>query len=206
MNYKIIALVGVGSVLVAAAAGAQLMRKGYDEPKHTVVVQSGNFEIRVYEPRIVAETRVSTEDWQKGVSTGFGRLAGFIFGDNKSKSGESTKIAMTTPVESIPDGDSHVVVFTMPKKHTMADLPAPNDDRVTIRELPESTMAALQFSGQARRQNLDSLKAELMKQVEAAGYTVESEVKIAQYDPPWVAGPFRRNELMVDVKKVSDAK
>ena len=200
MNIKVILAVTVGGVLLASAAVAQLARKNYNEPKHEVVFADGAFEIRRYAPRIVAETRVSTKAWDAAVSQGFSRLAGYIFGGNTTKDG-SMKIAMTTPVESVPEGDAQIVVFTMPPEHTMADLPAPNDARVTLREVPETTVATLVFKGQARGADLKRLTAELLELTAAQGYTPTSEVKLAQYDPPWVLGPMRRNEMMVDVTK-----
>ena len=201
MNLKIVALAGLGGVLLAAALGVQLMREGYDEPEHDVLLSEGDFEVRRYAPRIVAETVVSTDDWRSGTSTGFERLAGFIFGDNRDADGESMKIAMTTPVESVPEpGSRYTVIFTMPDDYALEDLPTPGDDRVHLSRVPSSTVATLRFSGRAARQDIDALSARLREEVRRHGYETTSPVKIAQYDPPWVAGPLRRNELMVDVR------
>lgn len=202
MKLKIIALVGLGGVLVAAVAGAQMLRSNYDEPRHTVVHSADRFEIRQYEPRIVAETTVTTDDWRESTSVGFGRLAGFIFGENKTDDGDATKIAMTTPVESAPTVDGqYIVVFTMPPGSTLRNMPKPNDPRVEIREVPTATVATLRFGGVARKKDIPGLSAKLLELVREQGYSPTSPVKIAQYDPPWIPGLLRRNELMVDVQR-----
>lgn len=204
MNWKIAALIGGGAVLLAAGFGAQRMRKHYDEPSHEVVHSDRDFEIRAYDRRVVAETTVDSADWEQSTSAGFERLAGFIFGKNTTESGESTEIAMTTPVESIPAGPrEHVIVFTMPTKWQAEALPRPKDERVVIREMPPATVATLRFSGRAGDADLAALSEDLLRRVEARGYAPASPVKIAQYDPPWVLGPLRRNELMVEVEPLA---
>lgn len=192
----------IGGVLMTSVAGAQLLRSGYDEPTHEVVFKDDRFEVRQYGVRVIAETLVTSDDWRKGTSTGFGRLAEFIFGGNKTTTGESSKIAMTTPVESQPTGEGYVVVFTMPADYTVDTLPRPVDQRVTVREIPATTTAALRFSGNARRADIAGLTVELLQRVRDGGFQPTSTVKIAQYDPPWIPGLMRRNELMVDVAPI----
>ena len=110
---------------------------------------------------------------------------------------------MTTPVESHATREgSYVVTFTMPKDYSLDDLPSPNDARVKVRALPAATMATLNFSGTARNQDLDALSKALFERAAKHGYKPISTVTIAQYDPPWIPGPLRRNELMVEVTKL----
>lgn len=202
MKTKFILAIVLGGGLVATIAAAQVFRSQVDEPPHTVILEDGKFQIRSYGARIIAETFVSTSDWQGATSKGFGRLAGFIFGGNKTSDGESSKIAMTSPVESVPKSDGYIVVFTMPAQYTMDTLPKPTDDNVTVREIGPSNVATLSFSGNAQKANIAQLSADLLARVASNGWAVTSEVKVAQYDPPWIPGPLRRNELMVDVKPV----
>jgi hypothetical protein len=104
----------------------------------------------------VAETTVAG-DWNDAGSEGFRRLAGYIFGKNRSKA----KIAMTAPVAQAPQGkaeqgiripmtapvaqqrqgDSRTVAFTMPEGETLGTLPAPEDPRVVLREVPPARVA-----------------------------------------------------------------
>jgi hypothetical protein len=60
---------------------------------YKVLVKAEEFETRQYSPQIVAETVVDG-DFDSASSTGFKRLAGYIFGGNTSRQ----KIAMTAPV------------------------------------------------------------------------------------------------------------
>ncbi len=202
MKKAVIAAVGLGGLLVASVAGAQMFRGAYDEPAHEVVFADGPFELRRYEARIVAETRVRAASMRDATSQGFGRLADYIFGGNEGTDGSSQKIAMTTPVESAPDGDEFVVVFTMPPKFTSVEqLPQPKDSRVVVRRDEGRVVATMRFGGVARNKDIGELTARLMSRVDQHGYVAESEVRIAQYDPPWIPGVIRRNELMVDVAK-----
>ena len=64
-----------------------------EEPEHTIIVKDGKFEIRQYEPLIVAEVEV-TGDMRRAGNSGFRPLADFIFGNNTAQD----DIAMTAPV------------------------------------------------------------------------------------------------------------
>ncbi len=85
-------LLTVATLMMLASPGNQTMAS--EEPKYTVVRTEGPCEVRIYEPYIVAETVVTDADLESGTSEGFRRLAGFIFGGNRTKE----SIAMTTPV------------------------------------------------------------------------------------------------------------
>jgi hypothetical protein len=68
-----------------------------EEPKYTVIETFGAFELRTYEPMIVAETLVSgTLD--SAAKAGFKLIGGYIFGNNTSSSSVGNKINMTAPV------------------------------------------------------------------------------------------------------------
>lgn len=64
-----------------------------EEPKYTVLEKEPPFEIRSYEPMIVAEAQVEG-DLDEASSQGFRLIAAYIFGQNQV----SEKIAMTAPV------------------------------------------------------------------------------------------------------------
>ena len=96
-----------------------------------------------------------------GASTGFRRLAGYIFGGNHGNANialtapvarqSGQKIAMTAPVSKSSDADGGSVVgFFMPAGWTMDTLPEPNDDEVSLVTVPEETVAVLRFTGNRR--------------------------------------------------------
>ena len=69
-----------------------------EEPKFELIKKNGEFELRLYEPVIVAETYV-LGSFSEASRAGFRLIAGCIFGGNKSRqSNVSEKIAMTAPV------------------------------------------------------------------------------------------------------------
>jgi hypothetical protein len=60
---------------------SELLLKGNENPKFTLLLKNDNLEVRRYEPYIVAETLVNSTLENAG-SEGFGILAGYIFGNN----------------------------------------------------------------------------------------------------------------------------
>lgn len=78
---------------VLAFLGTVLLSTSNIGPEYTVEKQMGNFEIRTYEPWIVAETYVKGTQETVG-NDAFRILAGYIFGGNADK----VKIEMTAPV------------------------------------------------------------------------------------------------------------
>ena len=124
-----------------------------EEPKHRVLERRDGWELRLYEPTVVAETTV-TGDFGPGGNEGFRRLAGYIFGGNdggrklpmtapvtRERRG-GTKIAMTAPVAQERSGGGWTVAFVMPAGQSIATLPKPDDPRVTLREVPARRVAA----------------------------------------------------------------
>ena len=71
-------------VQIAESAGSIVgLRFGTEEPHHRVTDRIGDVEIRVYGPRVAAETVVAADD-DAARSIGFRRLARYIFGGNHS--------------------------------------------------------------------------------------------------------------------------
>lgn len=190
-------------------AGAPAMAA--DEPPHTVVERIGNIEIRDYAPMIVAEVEV-TGVRREASSRGFRPLAGYIFGGNSPRE----EIAMTAPVTTTRSGGQEIamtapvtttageegrwtVAFVMPPEWTMETLPTPDSDRVTLRELPGRRMAAIRFNGDGNDRAMNQHQAELEAFLAERGLTATSEPVYAGYSPPWTPGPFRRNEVMIEI-------
>ncbi|MEN0652506.1 MULTISPECIES: SOUL family heme-binding protein [Hyphobacterium] len=185
-----------------------------DEPPHTVARSEGPIEIRDYAPMILAEVEVSGSMAGAG-NSGFRPLAGYIFGANTSRQSQgseeiamtspviqtrSEEIAMTTPVtQTRGEAGQWRVAFVMPPEWSMETLPAPNDPRVTLREMPARRMAAIRFSGGPDMNRFEEMTGELTAFLEREGYEIVGEPVYARYDPPWVPTPFRRNEVMIEI-------
>lgn len=190
---------------------------GAEEPAFESVTKDESFEMRDYPPLIVAQVKVPGDQKEAG-NRGFRKLAGYIFGGNRSAdkiamtapvsqvpskpsddSGE--KIAMTAPVSQLEQADGWLVRFTMPPGYTLQTLPVPNDGDVKLIEMPAARYAVLKFSGNARESLVQEKMRELISLTRERKLSVIGDVTLAQYNPPWMPGFLRRNEVMVEIAK-----
>jgi effector-binding domain-containing protein len=209
-KWKLAAAVGVISVLAIPAAVAALPRARVEQPAHVVEVTHAEFEVRRYEPRIVAEVDVIGGP-REATNQGFRILADYIFGNNVSRAKvsmtapvdrrASEKIEMTAPVDRRRSGRAWVISFTMPSRHSIETLPDPVDERIAIRRIPTTRYAVVRFSGAPSETVVQRKMAELVGHVEAAGYEVAGTAPIyARYDPPWTPPFLRRNEILIELE------
>jgi len=170
------------SVLAALAPTAA---HAVEEPKFQQLAQWGACELRAYPELVVAETTVAAARDSAG-SSGFRRLAGYIFGGNASEE----KIAMTAPVLETPAGDGWTIRFNMPYGHTLATLPKPDDSQVKMRVVPPTKFAVIRFSGWVSDADFADKTRELMACLAAHGLAPVGPAALAQYNPPWTLGPW----------------
>ncbi|MEM9195984.1 MAG: heme-binding protein [Myxococcota bacterium] len=205
-------LLGASGAAVAVTSGFQLARAYFEEPDFRTVSNEHGLELRRYRPRVVAETDVALPGRQAATSEGFSRLAEYIFRGNE-------RIAMTTPVEATPveskgqriamtaveaspEDQGWRIVFTMPAKYRLEDLPEPRDSRVRLRREEGRLVAARRFSGRVTEATRRSEEAALTRRLERAGLQASGPVTVAIYDPPTTVLPFlRRNEVWVEVNE-----
>jgi effector-binding domain-containing protein len=181
-----------------------------EEPNYTITKQDGDYEIRLYDPYIVAETVVDTSDFDEASNEGFRRLAAYIFGANKVQQNismtspvtteQTQKIAMTAPVETEQQGTSLRIAFMMPSEFTMETLPVPNDSRVTLHRVSARKLAAIKFSGRWTEENFREHTDELLTWIQQEGLKVSGTPIIARYNPPFIPFFFRRNEVLIPVE------
>ena len=162
-----------------------------EEPVYQVekAWEAEQIEIRAYAPRVMAVTGM-TED----SDSGFRVLAGYIFGGNA----EEQKIAMTAPVQQSMAGEKEMA-FMIPAEYALEDLPEPEDQRVSFREVPAYTAAVIQFSGWASADKADENWQQLRQFLIAEGIDITGEPTLNQYNPPWTLPFMRRNEIIVPV-------
>jgi hypothetical protein len=208
------AIISVVVVIIAPAAvgiGLDVMAK-VDEPAFTLESRDGEFEVRRYGARVLAETTVHGER-DRAASEGFRRLAGYIFGGNKTnakiamtapvgQTSQGRKLAMTAPVGQRPgSGASWTVSFTMPQGETLATLPAPNDSRVTLHEAPPARVGVVKFSGRWTEESF-TRHAELLRAwLSSRGLTTSGDAEVNRYDPPWTLWFMRRNEIWLRLEQ-----
>lgn len=178
-----------------------------DEPVYAVTRTDDAFEVRRYEPYVVAETVVNGAAEEAG-NQGFRILAAYIFGQNKGArkiemtapvAQTSTKIAMTAPVAQSTTSDGYVVQFAMPREWTLETLPEPTDARVKLRTMPARTAAVIVYTGTWSQTNYEEHLKKLQDALEKADLKWHGAPIWARYDPPWKPWFLRRNEILLEL-------
>lgn len=189
-----VALIGaIALALMTTIAGAK-MYKGYEVPNYAVEQTDGPFEIRQYEPHLVAEVAADGSRRQ-AASRGFRTLANFIFGGNSAEE----SIAMTAPVSQIPGQNGWLVRFAMPGQYDMDALPTPTNADVRIVEVPGDRQAIVQFSGRWSGAKLREKEQALRAWVAEQGLQPAGSVRYYFYDDPFTLPWNRRNEVAIAV-------
>jgi SOUL heme-binding protein len=192
-NWWIVSGALAGGLALAAASWGPIV-SNVEQPKYTVVETNGNFEIRDYEPMIVAETDV-TGTREFAIREGFRTIADYIFGNNLA----SQKIAMTAPVMQRGDGHTWDVRFIMPASYTMETLPRPQNMAVNLKSTQRARFAVVRFSGIAHQKNLQRHTEQLRNLIKEKSLNSVSEPIYAFYNPPWTLPFLRRNEVLIEI-------
>jgi hypothetical protein len=211
MHTSIKSLIALLSLLILSSCSLFGIQSE-DGPKYKVLDREGNFEIRKYEPYIVAQTSVEG-DYDESSGDAFRILAGYIFGKNKGNNKlsmtspveskqEPSKIAMTSPVTMNQSGKSYTMSFSMPSKYTLKDLPEPLDSRIKFREIEEKIVAVHRFSWLSSKSKNDKKAKELREWLKKSRkYKYKKTYSYAGYNPPWTIPFFRRNEVLIPLQE-----
>ena len=197
------------ALLVAWSAVSYISISSIETPAYTVVSEENGYQIRTYSPHIVAETTVSGS-LQQASSEGFRIIADYIFGNNTSNDKismtapvveqTSEKIAMTAPViNTLEYSSTRTVSFILPSKYTMETLPMPNNSKVTLKEIPERTVAVLRFTWYPTARRIEQKKAELTALLERDNKNNIGAVQVARYNPPLSMPLLLRNEIIIPI-------
>lgn len=185
-----------------------------EEAKYTVVKQDDRFELRAYQPHLLAETTISG-DMEQASSQAFRLLFNYISGANQSQ----TKVAMTAPVSQESAGEkismtapvsqermdgAWAVSFMMPASYTEATIPSPDDPRVRIRSVPERKVAVMRYSGRWTRSQYLKHKELLEKWIESEGLVIAGEAVWARFNAPYTPWFLRRNEVQIPVVSIDN--
>ena len=186
-----------------------------EEPKYELIEKSGEFELRQYQPMLIAEVLVDG-DMDQASGKGFRLIADYIFGNNITETGSSQKIKMTAPVTieprseeismTIPVSLKNIsgrwqVSFVMPSKYTLDTIPLPNNKQIMLRKVPARKVAVLEFSGFANEKNTANRTQELLKWMDKNNLISTGSIELSRYDPPWTLPFLRRNEIIVEYAK-----
>ena len=184
-----------------------------EEPRYELIKKEEDFELRRYQPMIIAEVLV-TGTLSEASSKGFRQIADFIFGNNEDPvKKQSEKIAMTAPVTMEADTSSKIAMtapvtmegsagawkmaFVMPSKFTMDTLPKPKNPNVTIKQMPAQQLAVVTFSGWVDEEKLAAQTTRLNEWMAKNGLKSSGSTQLSRYNPPWTLPFWRRNEVWV---------
>ena len=214
-NYLASITLGLGILWITPAMAIE-------EPKYEVIVSDAQFEVRHYAPVLIAETIVEG-DMDAASSKGFRLIADFIFGNNlssdtdkKSKIAmtapvtvepQSSKIAMTAPVTVEPQAaESNMktaktwrINFVMPSQYTLANIPKPKNNAVSLREVPSKYFIVHKYSGFNTVSRVQTKTDETVEWAIKRSYKMIGTPQLSRYDPPWTLPMFRRNEVMLEI-------
>ena len=165
-----------------------------EEPSYEVLLETKYYEVRRYQPYIVAEVDVDADFKQSGNSA-FRVLAGYIFGDNTSQE----KMNMTAPVESAASGGPYTYSFVMERKYTMESLPKPTNPDVRLVERPGRVMAVHRYSGGWGEERYAEHERILLEALATDRIETLGPPVFARYNAPFTPWFLRRNEVMVEI-------
>lgn len=182
-----------------------------EEPAYEVLGQHGEFELRAYSPKIIAQVQVSGA-MDRASRAGFRSVADYIFGNNRSQTGDSEKISMTAPVSMQPNSEATDLAsagsmesasaqwrlsFVMPSAYDLENLPLPNNQKVELKEVAAGNYAVIQFSGFTGENKVAAKTAALLGWMAAKGLQPAGKPTLARYNHPATLPFLRRNEILV---------
>jgi hypothetical protein len=164
---------------------------------YKVVRNVGAIEIREYPALVIATVRGQSDN------TSFRILFDYIQGSNRSKRKvamtapviSSEKIAMTAPVVS----DGRSFSFLLPFDFTMDSAPSPLDQNIKIEKVPPRKIAVIKFGGRTNEKLIRKKNKELISGLKENNILFKGVPFLMRYNSPFMPGPFRRNEVAVEV-------
>ncbi len=195
MKNMIIIFISVLCILVVIQFVMAKSTSNIEKQQYQVIKKDGNIEIRYYPPATFATIKSSAKNYRELASSGFRKIAGYIFGGNES----SSKIAMTSPVHMDISEEGSSMSFVMPSEYDIKTLPRPNDATVQLHETPGEYVAAIEFGGFANDASIKKYAAQLEKSLEEKGIKPIGHFRYLGYNPPYQI-IARKNEVIVAVE------
>ena len=183
------------TIVILISAFTMRKQEKVEEQAYQMVHRDGELEIRFYPPATMATVQMKGTEYRDVASSGFRKLAGYIFGGND----RGQKIAMTAPVHMAMGSEGSTMQFVMPAGMDSSNLPVPNDANVKIELSKPSHVAAIRFSGYANDEAIRKQSEKLEMLLKTKGITQLAPVKYLGYDAPYkLVG--RRNEVVAEIR------
>jgi hypothetical protein len=104
--------------------------------------------------------------------------------------------SMTTSVQAAKRWRIH---FVMPSQYTLANIPKPKNEAVTLKEVPSKHFVVHSYTGFNTLSRVQSKTDEAMEWASSKSLKVIGTPQLSRYDPPWTLPMFRRNEIMLEI-------
>ena len=131
-------------VLIILYAVVGVFMSKVEQPKYEIISSQGDIEIRQYQPMVIAEVTIYGKR-KEAIKSGFKILAGYIFGDNKSRENISMtapvrqqsneKIFMTIPVRQQEVLGRWKTSFVMPFQYSISTIPILDHKDISIEKI-----------------------------------------------------------------------
>jgi len=165
-----------------------------ENQKYRLVLKDAQFEIRFYPAATLAKIYSTGTDYKSVASSGFRKLAGYIFGGND----QGKSISMTAPVRMEMGSSGSSMSFVMPEKYQEADLPKPKDSSVYIVKSSPQYVAVITFSGYANDAKIKEKYGILLQLIQKKGIQVAGEFSFLGYNAPFQFWS-RKNEVVIPI-------
>jgi hypothetical protein len=165
-----------------------------ENQKYRLVLKDAQFEIRFYPAATLAKIYSTGTDYKSVASSGFRKLAGYIFGGND----QGKSISMTAPVRMEMGSSGSSMSFVMPEKYQEADLPKPKDSSVHIVKSSPQYVAVITFSGYANDAKIKEKYGILLQLIQKKGIQVAGEFSFLGYNAPFQFWS-RKNEVVIPI-------
>ena len=184
-----------------------LLKLMVETAKYEVLRKLNQVEIRRYPKIVLAKVGNYEND-------SFGLLFRFISGANMAKEkvkmtapvvsqNASQEIKMTSPVLSDFSTEGYMA-FVMPSEFNLETTPEPLDARVKIEELPARVVAVLRFSGSWSEKHFEAKTKGLLDELAKAKIKTRGSVFTMLYNPPFIPGFLRRNEVAIEIEESAE--
>ncbi len=192
MNHPIATL---AIVFIAFQSFRSFPASSIETQKYRVVKKEEGFEIRFYPKATFATIRSNGVNYKQVASSGFRKLAGYIFGGND----QNKSIAMTAPVRMEMSEKGSAMSFVMPTKYDMTSLPKPKDATVEIKQSEEVYAAVIAFGGYANDEKINDYKNQLVALLQKKNIKIIGPFNFLGYDAPYqFIG--RKNEICIPIE------
>lgn len=168
---------------------------GVSTIKFKVLADRDGYQIRQYPELTVATTELNSNSYSNNSSTGFRKIASYIFGGNSS----NQQIAMTSPVQ-MDMGIQPTMSFFMPENTEPSELPVPNRNDVVLKVQASKIVAVIEFPGWASDKVLTKQFKLLKSKLEKGSIAFEDTYSFLGYNPPYKLFN-RKNEVVIPLKQ-----